>query len=79
MDGAANDTALHVAAHSYDHESLLELLLLRGGAPGSSNSGSDPEGSGSEALDSSGRSALHLAADCTDQLLGLVKKASSLP
>eukprot|EP01047_Picozoa_sp_COSAG01_P018855 COSAG01_NODE_1031_length_12014_cov_27.936131_2_plen_174_part_00 len=58
---AVNDTALHVAAYSYDWEGLLALLLRDGGG-----------GQNVNTPDSLGRTALHYAADVTDQLAALV-------
>lgn len=55
-----NDTALHVAAYGYDHETLLALLIRDGGGPHVNTP------------DSLGRTALHYAADGVDQLAGLV-------
>jgi ankyrin repeat protein len=53
---AVNDTALHVAAYTYDHESLLALLIK------------DGTGSHVDTADSAGRTALHYAADVQDQV-----------
>jgi hypothetical protein len=58
---AVSDTALHVAAYSYDWEGLLALLLRDGGG-----------GQNVNTPDSLGRTALHYAADVTDQLASLV-------
>ena len=57
---AVNDTSLHVAAYSYDHNTLLQLLLLMGLS------------GGVDAKDSWGRTALHYGSDMSDQLAGLV-------
>ena len=58
--GTVNDTALHIAAYSYDHPTLLALLLLRGGGGAA--------GAGVRAVDSLGRTPLHYAADMLDQV-----------
>eukprot|EP00927_Polykrikos_kofoidii_P048767 TRINITY_DN42980_c0_g1_i1.p1 TRINITY_DN42980_c0_g1~~TRINITY_DN42980_c0_g1_i1.p1 ORF type:complete len:982 (-),score=131.52 TRINITY_DN42980_c0_g1_i1:136-3081(-) len=66
-DSAVKDTALHIVAFGYDHETLLALLVRDGG------------GAFVDTPDSLGRTALHYAADAIDQIASLVNVFAEAP
>eukprot|EP01052_Picozoa_sp_SAG31_P041252 SAG31_NODE_6203_length_2125_cov_1.220138_1_plen_566_part_10 len=76
IENSITDSAVHVAAYSYDYPTLLALLLNAGDAAANSTMTKTAVAS---VRDSLGRTPLHYAADSVDQLQGLVNVFAEPP